>query len=77
MKLRASMLVDFNSALLKQCEIQSDEYAFLKNAVIEHNNCCSRIVIVSEAERVNKFITWAQQFYPDAADRIKVKTNSD
>jgi len=75
-KLLASMPVDFYSGLLKHCEIESREYAFLKNAVIEHNQITT-VLIVSEAERVNKFITWAQQFYPDAANRIKVTTDSN
>lgn len=69
------MPLDFCYALLKHAEINSREYAFLKNAVIKHNPITT-VVIISEADRINKFITWAQQFYPDAADRIKVTTDS-
>ena len=75
MRLRVSIPLEFYSALVERCEIASPEYAFLKNGVINHDG--ATVIILSQADRANKLITWAQQFYPDAADRITIAIDAD
>ena len=76
MKLRVSIPLEFYSALVEKCEFMSPEYAFLKNAVVNHNGK-TLVIIISEAHRVTKFITWAQQLYPEAAERITITIEPD
>ena len=72
MKLRVVIPLDLYSVLLEKCPILTPEYAFLKNSVIDHNGTTT-ILIISEANRVSNFMTWAQRFCPDAAGRITVR----
>jgi hypothetical protein len=66
--------VDFHSALMQKCDVKSPEYAFLRNGVVEVDD---KVVILSQADRANQFISWAEQFYADAAERIGIEPDPD
>ena len=73
MTVRVKMSVDFHSALMQKCDVKSPEYAFLRNGVVEVDD---KVVILSQADRANQFISWAEQFYPDAAERIGIEPDT-